>query len=166
MRNVFLIILHSGRRRNNYFPLGGLLLLLGAEVQVVGGEVTEVLLHVVHQGPGDKFVHVLGHEEHVEALLLESLVLGELGQSGVALARGEIDVLLLLGHGLHIFLQGDKLLLLGRPEEQQILQGVLVHPVVGDDAVFELTAKGGEELLIVLPAVLLHVQQLLLDLLL
>ena len=62
-------------------------------------------------------------------------------------------------------MQRNPLALLVRPEHQQILGGILVGTVLLNGGVFQLTAKGVEELLVVLPVVLQQGFQLLLDLL-
>ena len=145
--------------------LGFLLLLVALEAKILGGDVAELLLPHLHERLGNKLVHILGEEQNVVALVLDQLRLGKLGKTVAAFTGGVIDILLIGAHGVHVLLEGDQLILLARPEEQQLLEEVLMGAVVGHHAVLELTAKGGIELLVLLPLVLLHPNQLGLDLL-
>ena len=66
---------------------------------------------------------------------------------------------------VHILLQSDHLLLLGRPEQQQVAQQLGVHAVVGVSTELDLTAELLPEFLILLAVVGQHGVQLVLDLL-
>ena len=145
--------------------LGFLLLVLALQTQVFGGDVAEVLLHVGLQGLRHELVHFLGKEQRVIVLGGQQLHLGELGKMLLAFAGGEVNLLLPLGHGLHILLEADELLLLVAVEQQQILAAFLVGAVLGDGAVFQLEAESGIEFLILLPVIFQHGFQLALNLL-
>ena len=142
-----------------------LLFLVGLQAGILGGQVAEFLLLELHQSLGNKLVHILGEEQDIIALLPDQLRLGQLGQTAAALTGGKVEILLLLRHGVGVFLQRHQLVLLAGPEQQQLLQQVLVHAVILADAVFQLAAKGGEEFLVLLPVVGQHFDQLGLDLL-
>ena len=94
---------------------------------------------------------------------LSSLQLGQLGQALAALAGGVVDVRLALGHGVRVLLEGHQLALLAGPEQHQVLQQVLVRAVLGHQAVLQVAAEGGEELLVLLPVVFQQLLQLGLD---
>ena len=149
--------------------LGGLLLLLGLQAEVPGRDVLEfllrVLLAVAAQHLQAEFVHVLGEQQHVEALVQHQLGGGQLGQPVGGIAGGVVDELLVRAHLFHILRQGDHLLLPGAVKQQQVLQLVGVHAVVGVAAVFQLTAEVLEERLVLLPLASFHGVQLVLDLL-
>ena len=112
-----------------------------------------------------ELVHVLGQQQHVVALAQHQLGGGQLGQTVGGVTGGEVDVLLLGGHLVHILLQGDHLLLLGRPEQQQVPQQLGVHAVVGVSTELDLTAELLPELLVLCAVVGQHGVQLVLDLL-
>ena len=135
------------------------------QTQVLGGDVAEGFFLIGVQRLGHELVHLLGEEQGVVALLFQQLHLRELCQVILVLAGGEIDLLLALGHGVHVFLQADELILLAAVKQQQILAAFLVRAVVGYGAVFQLEAEGGVEFLVLLPLVFQHGFQLALDLL-
>ena len=137
-----------------------LLLVVAAQAEVARGDVLEVVPVVLPEGLGNELIHVLGEQENVVALVLEQVHLGQAVEAVPALAGGEVDLLLPLGHGVRILAQGDQLVLTARPEEHEVLQRVLMRPVARGQAVFELAAKGGEEFLVLLPVVLLQLFQL------
>ena len=146
--------------------LGGLLLLLGLGQGVLVGHGLELLAVQLGQGLHHKVVHVLGAVQNFIALVQDALHLGQLGDLLRVLAAGVIDELLVLGHAVLIGGQGGVSVLLRGPEQQQVLQQVLLGPVVGHHAVFQLGTEGMPELLVFFFVVLLHLQQLGLDLLL
>ena len=73
--------------------------------------------------------------------------------------------LLLSGHLVHILLQSDHLLLLGRPEQQQVAQQLGVHPVIRVSAELDLAAELLPECLVLFAVIDQHGVQLVLDLL-
>ena len=160
--------LHEGQQALHFLGLflRLLLFLLGLQAQILGGNVAERLLHIGHQGLRHELIHVLGEQQHVIALLRQGLHLRQLAQTLLIFAGSIVDLLLTLGHGVHILLEGDQLALLVAVEQQQILRRFLVCAVVGDGAVLQLTAKGGVEFLVLLPVVFQHGFQLGFDLLL
>ena len=154
--------------------LGGLLLLLGLKAQVTAVDVLElhgavlalgILAGIGAQDLQAELVHVLGQQQHVVALAQHQLGGGQLGQTVGGVTGGEVDVLLLGGHLVHILLQGDHLLLLGGPEQQQVAQQLGVHAVVGVGTELDLTAELLPELLVLCAVVGQHGVQLVLDLL-
>ena len=161
-------LLHEGQQALHFLGLflRLLLFLLGLQAQILGGNIAERLLHIGHQGLRHELIHVLGEQQHVIALLRQGLHLRQLAQTLLIFAGSEINLLLTLGHGVHILLEGDQLALLVAVEQQQILRRFLVCAVVGDGAVLQLTAKGGVEFLVLLPVVFQHGLQLGFDLLL
>ena len=146
--------------------LGLLLLLLGLRQSVLGGGGLELLAVNLAQSLHDKVVHVLGAVEDLIALVQDALHLRQLGDLVHALAAGVVVIGLILAHPVLIGGQGGVLALLGGPEQQQILEHLLVGAVLGHHAVLDLVAEGGPELLVLLGLLLLHLQQLGLDLLL
>ena len=154
--------------------LGGLLLFLGLKAQVTAVDVLElhgavlalsILAGIGAQDLQAELVHVLGQQQHVVALAQHQLGGGQLGQTVGGVTGGEVDVLLLGGHLVHILLQGDHLLLLGGPEQQQVAQQLGVHAVVGVGTELDLTAELLPELLVLCAVVGQHGVQLVLDLL-
>ena len=115
---------------------------------------------------GAELVHLLGEVEDLGAPLLQLLDLGELVDALRVGADGVVDVLLVLRHPGDVLRQGHGLLLRGGVEEQQVLEELAVGAVVRGHAVLQLAAEVPEELLVALPVVLLHPQELGLDLLL
>ena len=161
-------VLHEGQEALLLLglSLGGLLLVLGLEAQVIRGDVAEALLLIGHQGLGHELIHIFGEEQGVVALAVKQSHLGQLCKQLLVFTGGKVDLLLALGHGIHIFFQRNQLALLVAVEQQQILAAFLVGAVVGYRAVFQLAAKGGVELLVLLPVAVQHGLQLGLDLLL
>ena len=146
--------------------LGGLLLLLGLGEGVLVVDRLELLAVDLHQGLHDKVIRVLGAVQDFVALVQDALHLGQLGDLVRALAAGVVVIGLVLGHPVLVGGQSGVAVLLGGPEQQQVLDQVLLGAVVVDHAVLQLGAEGGPELLVLLPVLLLHLQQLGLDLLL
>ena len=111
-------LLHEGQHilQGLRLLLGLLLLLLRLQTQIIGGDVTEGFLPILHEGLGDELIHILRKEQHIVALLTEGLHLGQLGQTVLALAGGKIDLLLAFGHGVHIGLETHQLPFLVGPE--------------------------------------------------
>ena len=72
---------------------------------------------------------------------------------------------MILFHAGHIFLECNKLALVGRLKHNEILKHILVHSVIVVDAPFKLCAERGVELLVFLAIVLLHLRKLGRDLL-
>src|SRR5699024_10050314 len=112
---------------------------------------------------------------------------GQLGQTLHAVAGGVVDVFLTFGlgllgpggfafgfliglgsfgHGGHIFLQRDQLVLLGGVEQQQVFQHLLVGAVAFVAAHLQLQAEVLEELVVFLAVGAQHGSQLVFDLLL
>ena len=146
--------------------LSRLLLLLRLGEGVLGSGGLELLAVDLTQGLHHEVVHILGAVKDLIPLVQDALHLRQLGNLVHALAAGVIVVGLLLRHPVLIGLQRGVLPLLGGPEQQQILQIVLVGAVVRHHAVLDLAAEGGPELLVLLRILLLQLDQLALDLLL
>ena len=125
----------------------------------------ELLVLVAPQGLGHELVHFLCKVEDLHALILQSLQLRQLVDLIHGVTGGVIDDLLIFLHPGDILIQRHQLLLCGGPEQQQILQQVLVDAVLADHAVFQLAAEVLPEGLISLTLVLEHLGQLTLDLL-
>ena len=154
--------------------LGGLLLLLGLQTQIAAVHVLElhgavlalgILAGVAVQDLQAELVHVLGQQQHVKALVQHQLCGGQLCQTVGRVACGKVDVLLLGGHLVDVLLQGDHLLLLGRPEQQQVAQQLGVHTVIRISTKLDLTAELLPELFVLCTVVVQHGVQLVLDLL-
>ena len=154
--------------------LGGFLLLLGFQTQITAVHVLElhgavlalgILAGVAVQDLQAELVHVLGQQQHVKALVQHQLCGGQFCQTVGGVACGKVDVLLLCGHLVDVLLQGDHLLLLGRPEQQQVAQQFGVHSVVRISTKLDLTAELLPELLVLRTVVVQHGVQLVLDLL-
>ena len=95
-----------------------------------------------------ELIHILGQQQYVKALVQHKLCGGQLCQTVGGIACGKVDVLLLSGHLVDVLLQGDHLLLLGRPEQQQVAQQLGVHAVVGVGTKLDLTTELLPELLV------------------
>ena len=161
-------LLHEGDKALQLLRLllDFLLLLLGLQAQILRGCIAERLFCAGLEGLGDELVHLVGKQQHIIALIVQGLNLGELAQPLGALAGDVVNLLLALGHGIHILLQGDKLSLLVAVEHEQILGGFLVDAVLSGHAEFQLAVEHGVELLVGFPVVFQHGSQLGLDLLL
>ena len=140
--------------------LGSFFLLLGRKVEVVGQNVAELMLGVGIERLRNERVDLLRHEQHVEATLAQQLGLRKLRKARCAVAGGKVNVLLGFGHGVAVFLERDVLPLFVGTELHEILQQVLVHAVVRNEAKLQLAAEGGIECLIFLTVVLQHALQL------
>ncbi len=67
-----------------------------------------------------ELIHILRQQQHVIAAVEHALYHGHLGQALTRVAGGVVDGPLILGHALGILGQGNHLLFLGRPEQQQV----------------------------------------------
>ena len=146
--------------------LRGLFLFVRCEIEIVRQNVAELVFIKGVQRLRDEFVDLLGQQQHVKAAVTQHLGLRELGKLLRAAARCVVDVLLRFGHRRAVFLERDELALLVRAELDKILQKLLVHSVVGDEAVLELSAEGGVEFFVLLALIFQQAQQLRLDFLL
>ena len=95
---------------------------------------------------------------------MQLLCLRQAEQTLDVLAAGEVDLRLLGGHGVDIFLERDELRL-ARVVEQQVLDLVDLVARLGDGAGTQHHAEGGVELLVLLTVVGHELRQLGLDLL-
>ena len=134
----------------------GLSLLGSLAGSVVCVDLGHVLGREVAHGLEAELVDVVGAQKHVEALGEHGLDHRHLCQAIAIVAGGVVDGLLALGHGLRVLLQGDELLVLGAPEEQQAGELVLLHAIAGVDAVLEAAAEVAEELLVRLTVGVAH----------
>ena len=73
---------------------------------------------------------------------------------------------MLLLHAVNVLAEGSELFLGRGIEHQKVLQVFLVHSVVGNNAVFELSAERGEELFIIFAVACEHRIKLVFDFLL
>ena len=131
-----------------------LLFVLAADVKVVIGDGLEGLAVIAVEHLKTEFVHVIGHEQHVIALIEHVL---ELGQTLDALdvgAAGVIDLGLVFDHRRHILLEGYHAVLACGVEQQQILEEGSFHAVGFVDAVLEGKSECLEELFVLLTVVL------------
>ena len=142
-----------------------LLFFLACKTEILGCDVAQLLVGILHERLRNELIDLLGHEQHVIALFVELLKLRKLAKPRAALARCVVNVLLLLGHRVGVLLERDELALLVRPVQQQILKHVLLLAVIGDNAVLELHTEHREELFVFLAVVFQHLRQLGLDLL-
>ena len=149
--------LHKLQRCLRLFGLLGsfLLFFVGRKAEVLLRDRAEVLFRVLSERLRYEAVDLVGHEQHVEALLPQLLKLRQLRKSLPVFAACKVDILLLLGHGVHVFLEGDELVLLVGPVEKQVLQELFFRAVIVQHAVLDLHAKRRIELLVFL-AILLH----------
>ena len=111
--------------------------------------------------------HLVERGEQIDQLIAAAAHLFALGQAHRVLQRvggGKVDALLALGHVLDILLERD-LLVLGRVEDQQILQEIFIAAVLVADADLEMIAEVLEELLVLRPVVAHELFELALDLL-
>ena len=116
--------------------LGGfLLLLLRLEAEIVRRNGAELLVIHLHHHAQGKLVHVVGEIQDLVALFLERLRLRQQIDAVHTFAAGIVNVFLVFLHAGDILLEGDELLFRRGIEQQQILQQVLVHAVVGVNAV-------------------------------
>ena len=156
-------LLHEGED-----VLVGIRRLLGLLLGVLPGHAAhggaEGLFLVGPEDLGAELVHLLGEVEDLGAPLLQLLDLGELVDALGVGADGVVDVLLVLRHPGDVLRQGHGLLLRGGVEEEQVLEELAVGAVVRGHAVLQLAAEVPEELLVALPVVLLHPEELGLDL--
>ena len=147
-------------------PLRLVRLGLAVQLQLAVHHAAEGLVPVLAEQVGDKAVGIVGKVQHLIVVLLHQLRLGQVVDGLHVLAGGVVDELLALRHTVHILVQRHQLLLLRGVEHQQILHLFLVDAVVVQGAQLQLAAVAAVELLVVLPLVLQHPQQLRLDLLL
>ena len=144
--------------------LHGGLLLLGDGEGVLVGHGDEGLAPGVLQHLQDDLVLVHGEVEDLVTRLQHPLGLGHLGGVLHGVGADVVDLLLGLGHPVHILLEGGELALLGGPEEHQIPEGVPVVAIGVHKGVLKLHPEGRPELLVLLPVVLHELDQLALDL--
>ena len=143
-----------------------LLLVLGLEAEVVGGDVAEGLFLIGAQNLHHELVDAVGQAEHIVPGGADGLGLRQGGCAFDGLGAGVVDLLLSLGHGRDVFGEGDELVVVRAVEHQQILKLILVHAVIADDAVFELRRERLVERRIFLAILVAQAGKLALDLLL
>ena len=114
---------------------------------------SNVLTHSLER----ELIHILRQQQHVIAAVEHALYHGHLGQALTRVAGGVVDGLLVLGHTLGILGQGNHLLLLGRPEQQQVGELIGLHAIARVDAVLKAAAKVLKELLVGLAVVVAHI---------
>ena len=145
--------------------LGSFLFLFCFEAQITSRNGLEFFLLILCQRLRYETIDLIGHEQHIAALLLQLFHLRQLEQRLAALAVGIVNILLILRHGSDVFLERDQLALLARPVEQQILKRFLLCAIIGQNAVLDLRAEGCEELFVFLTVVVHQLLQFGLDLL-
>ena len=116
----------------------------------IGGN---VLTHSLER----ELIHILRQQQHVIAAVEHALYHGHLGQALARVTGGVVDGLLILGHALGILGQGNHLLFLGRPEQQQVGELIGLHAIARVDAVLKAAAKVLKELLVGLAVVVTHI---------
>ena len=116
----------------------------------IGGN---VLTHSLER----ELVHILRQQQHVIAAVEHALYHGHLGQALTRVTGGVVDGLLILGHALGILGQGNHLLFLGRPEQQQVGELIGLHAIARVDAVLKTATKVLKELLVGLAIVVAHI---------
>ena len=137
---------------------------LAVQLQLAIHHAAEGLIPVPAEQIGDKAVGIVGKVQHLIVVLLHQFRLGQMVDGVHVLAGGVVDELLALRHTVHILVQRHQLLLLRGIEHQQILHLFLVDAVVVQGAQLQLAAIAAVKLLVVLPLILQHPQQLCLDL--
>ena len=113
--------------------------------------------NVLTHGLERELIHILRQQQHVIAAVEHALYHGHLGQALTRVAGGVVNGLLILGHALGILGQGNHLLLLGRPEQQQVGELIGLHAIARVDAVLKTAAKVLKELLVSLAVVVTHI---------
>ena len=157
--------------------LGFLFLLVGFKAEVLAAHVLKrprgervgvgrVGHSVIGHGHHAEFVDILGAQQHVVALRKHRRHDRQLRHALDGIARGVVNGLLAIGSSLHVFLERDHLLLLGRVEEKQVAQHVFCRAVGGVEAVLHAAAEVLEELLVALAILVEEVLKVGLDLLL
>ena len=144
----------------------GLLFLIGfSQIQILCGNRLEFLSVILPQHLYSEFIHVICHVKDLIAFILQLLRLRKLVYLVNAGAGCIINILLVILHSLLILLEGDQLFLGAGIIHQKILQHLLVLSKIGIDTKLQLQTKVLEERLIIFSLLLLHIQQLILDLL-
>ena len=139
--------------------LGFLFLLVGFKAEVFAAHVLKrprgervgvgrVGHSVIGHGHHAEFVDILGAQQHVVALREHRRHDRQLRHALNGIARGVVNGLLAIGGSLHVFLERNHLLLLGRVEEKQVAQHVFCRAVGGVEAVLHAAAEVLEELLV------------------
>ena len=144
--------------------LHGFLFIFAFQIQVVLGNVSEFLAIVLHEHLQGKLIYIVRQVQHLVALAQHRVRLGQQSDLLRRVATGIINGILPLGHTVHILFQGNHTLPGRGSEQQQVFQVVLLGAVVGIHAEFQLHAKGLKECLVLLPLILQHAGQLILDL--
>ena len=144
--------------------LGLFFLFLALEAEIVGRNVAKRLVVVALHGVDEILVDLRGHAQDVKTLIAQLLCLRQAQQTLDVVAAREVDLRLLGGHGVDVFLEGDEFGL-ARVVEQQILDLVDLVAGLGDGAGAQHHAEGGVELLVLLTVAGHELRQLRLDLL-
>ena len=113
--------------------------------------------NVLTHGLEGELIHVLRQKQHVVTAVEHALYHGHLGQALTRVAGSIVDDLLVLEHALGILGQGNHLLFLGRPEQQQVGELIGLHAIARVDAVLKTAAKVLKELLVGLTVVVTHI---------
>ena len=145
--------------------VGGLLLVVGLEAEIVGHDVAEALAVLIVQALEHHFVERGGEIEDRIAAAADLLALGEAERVPDRVGAGVVDRLLALGHGLDVLLERLLLVLRG-VEQQQLAQKVLVAAVLVAHAALEMHAVVFVELLVFGPVLAHEFLELALDALL
>ena len=156
--------------------LGGLLLLIGCQVEVGAGHVGELniagllafgliggknLRHMIGvHGLQHEFVDILRAQQHVEAARQRRLHHRQLLEALARVAGGVVDLVLTIGHAVHILAESDHLVLAGAPEEHEVAELRGLHAVACIDAKLQAAAEVLEELLVALAVLGEHLAEL------
>ena len=136
-----------------------LLLVTHLEAQIFIGNALELLIVVVLQNLQGELVNLVGAVQNLVALLLEEIHLRHFGNLFVGFAGCVVDVLLVVPHAAHVFLEGGKLVGSAAVEFDKVLQLILMYAILIVDTVLQLHAEGFEQFVVALPIFLLHLQK-------
>ena len=106
------------------------------DAQVGVGDVFEFLVPIGVQHLDGEFIYILGEIQQLVALRQHPFGCRHQPDLFFGFAGAVVDILLILGHPVQIFLQGGVFSILGGGEQNQILQGFFIHPPIGIQAVF------------------------------
>ena len=152
---------HKGEQ---VFVFGGFFRLFRLKAQIAAGHGFELLVRKGVQRFQREFVYIVGQIQNLVALVAHRLSLRHPLDLVRRFAARVVDAGLSFRHTVDVFLQRGQLLFVGRIEQQQILQLILVHPEIAVYAVFQLQAEVFEEGFIGFALVLQHGEQLAVDL--
>ena len=107
-----------------------------------------------------ELVDVLRAQQHVEAARQRRLHHRQLLEALARVTGGVVDLVLALGHAVHILAEGDHLVLAGAPEEHEVAQLRSLHAVACVDAELQAAAEVLEELLVALAVLGEHLAKL------